>query len=190
MIQNQTQKIDARHYNGYLIIPGIVYHLTSKSRNSLLIGRFGKPLEVGMINFIARYGNCMQRLLYLKIHGAYCKYVDILATYVNECTGDAQIIPVTMFLVTLYNVCFTFQCNKKRSNLLITALDVFNLGVRKYARAEGLTLPPSEELCPSGGSNSPAAGAQNLTQFGEKGKNDSVHQYIERYGDVPRWHVP
>ena len=128
MIQNQTQKIDARHYNGYLIIPGIVYHLTSKSRNSLLIGRFGKPLEVGMINFIARYGNCMQRLLYLKIHGAYCKYVDILATYVNECTGDAQIIPVTMFLVTLYNVCFTFQCNKKRSNLLITALDVFDLG--------------------------------------------------------------
>ncbi len=45
--------------------------------------------------------------------------------------------------------------------------------VRKYARAEGVTLPPSEELCPSGGSNSPAAGAQNLTQFGEKGKNGS-----------------
>ncbi len=35
--------------------------------------------------------------------------------------------------------------------------------LRKYARAEGVTLPPSEELCPSGGSNSPAAGAQNLT---------------------------
>ena len=31
--------------------------------------------------------------------------------------------------------------------------------VRKYARAEGVTLPPSEELCPSRGSNSPAAGA-------------------------------
>ena len=75
----------------------------------------------------------MQRLLYLKIHGAYCKYIEMLATDVNECTGDAQIIPVTMFLVTLYNVCFMFQCNKKRSNLLITALDVFNLGVRKYA---------------------------------------------------------
>ena len=43
--------------------------------------------------------------------------------------------------------------------------------VRKYARAEGVTLPPSKELCPSGGSNSPAAGARSLTQFGEKGKN-------------------
>ena len=45
--------------------------------------------------------------------------------------------------------------------------------VRKYARAEGVTLPPSEDLCPSGESHSPAAEAQNLTQFGEKGKNVS-----------------
>ena len=35
--------------------------------------------------------------------------------------------------------------------------------VRKYARVGGVTLPPSEEICPSGGSNSPVAGAQNLT---------------------------
>ena len=62
MISNNSQKIDARNYNGYLIITGIVYHLTSISRNSLLNERFGKPLEVGMINFIVRYGNYMQRL--------------------------------------------------------------------------------------------------------------------------------
>ena len=128
MIQNNSRKIDAKHYNGYLIIPRIVYHLTSKSRNSLLNKCFGKPMEVGMINFIAQYGNFMRRLPYLKIHWAYCKYFDISAIYVNECTSDAHIIPVTMFLVTLYNACFMFQCNKKRSNLLITALDVFDLG--------------------------------------------------------------
>ena len=46
--------------------------------------------------------------------------------------------------------------------------------MRKYARVEGVTLPPSEEICPSRGSNSPTAGAQNLTQFGEKGKNDGT----------------
>ena len=45
--------------------------------------------------------------------------------------------------------------------------------MRKYARMPGVTLPPSENLCPSGGSNSPAVGARNLTQFGEKGKNAS-----------------
>ncbi len=61
--------------------------------------------------------------------------------------------------------------------------------LRKYARVEGVTLLPPEGICPRGGSNSPAAGAQNLTQFGEKGKNDSVRPYVGRYGDVPRWRV-
>jgi hypothetical protein len=50
--------------------------------------------------------------------------------------------------------------------------------LRKYVCAEGVTLPPSEDLCPSGGSNSPAAGARNLTQSGEKGKNESVRPYV------------
>jgi hypothetical protein len=45
--------------------------------------------------------------------------------------------------------------------------------LRKYARVEGVTLPPSEDLCPGRGSNSPTVGARNLTQFGEKGKNAS-----------------
>ncbi len=64
--------------------------------------------------------------------------------------------------------------------------------MRKYARAEGVTLPPSEEICPSGGSNSPTVGARNLTQFGEKGKelrSDSIPPYVGRYRDVPRWRV-
>jgi hypothetical protein len=65
-------------------------------------------------------------------------------------------------------------------------------GLRKYARAEGVTLPPSEEICPSGGSNSPAIGARNLTQFGEKGKelqSSCIHLYVGWYGDVPQWRV-
>ena len=49
------------------------------------------------------------------------------ATYINGCTGKEQIIPVAMFLVMLYNACFMYQSNKK-SNLLISALDTFDLG--------------------------------------------------------------
>ena len=63
---------------------------------------------------------------------------------------------------------------------------------RKYARAEVVTLQPSEEICPSGGSNSPAVGARNLTQFGEKGKelrSNSIGPYAGRYGDVPWWRM-
>ncbi len=47
--------------------------------------------------------------------------------YINECTGEFQIIPVTIFLVTLYNACWMFQRNKE-SNMLIFALDTFDLG--------------------------------------------------------------
>jgi hypothetical protein len=82
---------------------------------------------VGVINFVARFGNYMRKAPYLKIHGAYSKYVEMTAQYVNGCTGDAQIIPVTMFLVMLYNACFMYQKDKK-SNMLIKALDTFDLG--------------------------------------------------------------
>jgi hypothetical protein len=47
------RKIDARHCNGYLIIPGIVYHMASKITNSLVTDRYGNQFEVGIINFIA-----------------------------------------------------------------------------------------------------------------------------------------
>jgi hypothetical protein len=51
----------------------------------------------------------------------------MMATYVNGCGGKEQIIPVTIFLVMLYNACFMYQSDN-RSNLLITALDTFDLG--------------------------------------------------------------
>ena len=105
----EGRKIDARHYNGYLIMPGIVYHIAAKLTNSLVTDRYGSPFEVGVINYIARYGNYMRKTPYLKLHGAYSKYVEMSAAYINGCPGDAQIIPVTMFLVTLYNACFMYQ---------------------------------------------------------------------------------
>ncbi len=47
------RKIDARHYNGYLIIPGIVYHMASKITNSLVTNLYGNLFKVGIVNFIA-----------------------------------------------------------------------------------------------------------------------------------------
>jgi hypothetical protein len=69
----------------------------------------------------------MRKAPYLKIHGAYCKYVEMTVQFVNGCTGNVQIIPVMMFLVMLYNACFMYQSDKK-PNMLITALDTFDLG--------------------------------------------------------------
>jgi hypothetical protein len=120
------RKIDARHYNGFLLTPGIVYHIASKLQNSLLNDRFGNPFRVGIINFITQFRNYMQKSPHLKSHGVYSKYINMTATYINGCAGKEQIIPVTMFLVMLYNSCFMYQ-NGKKSNLLISALDTFDL---------------------------------------------------------------
>ncbi len=100
--------IDARHYNGYLLTPGIVYHIASKMQNSLLNDHYGNPFKVGIINFITQFGNYMRKGPYLTTHGAYSRYINMNATYINGCIGEEQIIPVTMFLVLLYNACFMY----------------------------------------------------------------------------------
>ncbi len=66
----------------------------------------------------------MQRGPYLTKHGAYTQYTTLnLSKYIQECADNVnQIIPVTLFLVMLYNACFTYQ-DDKSENLLIIALD-------------------------------------------------------------------
>jgi hypothetical protein len=70
----------------------------------------------------------MQRAPYLTIHGAYTQYKILNPTkYIQGCPNNVdQIIPVTLFLVMLFNACFTYQDDKMK-NLLITTLDRFNL---------------------------------------------------------------
>jgi hypothetical protein len=122
------RKVDVQLYNGYLLIPGIVYHLSAKTKSIRVNELFGSAFEVNVINFVARYGNYTQKSLYVKIHGTYSKYIEMTnPTWINGCTGKYQIIPVTMFLVMLYNACFIFQKDKE-TNMLITALDTLDLG--------------------------------------------------------------
>jgi hypothetical protein len=116
----RQRKIDARHYNGFLLPPGIVYHIASKMQNSLLNDSYGNPFKMGIINFITQFGNYMQKCTHLKIHGVYSNYINMTATYINGCAGKEHIVPVTMFLVMLYNACFMYQKDKK-SNLLLSA---------------------------------------------------------------------
>ena len=81
-----------------------------------------------MINYISHYGPYTQLKPFVKLHGSFSNYFEMTeVSYINECTGEFQIIPVTMFLVTLYNAFWMFQ-RKRESNILIFALDTFNLG--------------------------------------------------------------
>ena len=122
------RKVDARHYSAYLLIPVLVYRMSAKIKNIRMNKLYRNGPEVGMINYIARYGPYTRLKPFVKLHGAFSKYVEMMEKmHINECTGEFQIIPVTMFLVTLYNACFMFQ-RKRESNILITALDTFDLG--------------------------------------------------------------
>ncbi len=78
--------INARHYNAYLIMPRLVYILSTKLKGDVLHKRLGQEYDVEFIKFITRYGYATRTNPYCKLHGAYTKYTDMHnATYINNC---------------------------------------------------------------------------------------------------------
>ncbi len=66
---------------------------------------------------------------FCKLHGAYEKYTNMQnVNYINNCNDCNRIIPVTVFLVMIFNACFMCQ-PKADTNLLITALNGFDYGM-------------------------------------------------------------
>ena len=127
-VQAKARKIDVRHVNGYLIIPGIVYLLSTKLQKFVLNDRLGEDQEMRLINYITRFGYGTQRGPHVTLHGAYSQYTTLNQTkYIQGCFNNVnRIIPVTIFIVMLYNACFTYQ-EDKSTNLLISALDGFDM---------------------------------------------------------------
>ncbi len=126
-VTNKSRKIDVRHVNGYLIIPGIVYLLSTKLQKAVLNDRLGEDQEMSLINYITRFGYGTQRGPHVTLHGAYSRYTTLNETkYIQGCFDNVnRIIPVTIFMMMLYNACFTYQ-KDKTNNLLISALDGFD----------------------------------------------------------------
>jgi hypothetical protein len=86
---------------------------------------FGQQYEVKLIQFITRYGYATRPNPYCKLHEAYPRYTNMPnATYIIICDDVNRIIPITMFLVMLFNACFMYQ-PEKDTNLLILALNNF-----------------------------------------------------------------
>jgi hypothetical protein len=126
-VEKKSRIIDVRHVNGYLIIPGIVYLLSTKLQKAVLNDRLGDKLEMNLIHYITRFGYGMRRGPHVTLHGAYSRYTSLNDTkYIQGCFDNInRIIPVTIFTVMLYNACFTYQKDKS-TNLLISALEKFD----------------------------------------------------------------
>jgi hypothetical protein len=80
-----------------------------------------------MINYICRYIYATKSHNQITLHPAVKMYLpEVTEEYLNTCMGKYQVIPVSVFLMTLYNTCFMFQ-QDKTDNMLIKALECFNL---------------------------------------------------------------
>jgi hypothetical protein len=115
--------------NGYLIILGIVYHLSTKLQKGVTHVCLGQDTEGKLIEFLTWFGYATRKSPTVQLHAAHthdCSDVNE-TKYIQGCDSIHCIIPVTLFLVLLYNACFTFQ-QDKTTNLLISVLDRFNLG--------------------------------------------------------------
>ncbi len=128
VVDRQVRLIDVRHYNAYLLVPRLVYHLSTKLKNNAIHNCIGQTDKVKLIHFLTRYGYATRAAPFCKLHGAYRKYTNMQTlNYINNCNDWNRIIPVTVFLVMLFNACFMYQ-PKADTNLLITALNGFDCG--------------------------------------------------------------
>ena len=52
LLEKHVHLIDVRHYNAYLLMPRLVYHLSTKLKNDVILNRIGLIEEVKLIKFL------------------------------------------------------------------------------------------------------------------------------------------
>jgi hypothetical protein len=126
-IEKGHRRVDQRHLNGYHMILIIVTILHAKKKNDIIPNVVSGDLNHRMINYIFRYIYATKLHNQNTLYPAVEMYLpEVTGEYLNACTGKYQVIPVSVFLMTLYNSCFMFQ-EDKTDNILIKALECFNL---------------------------------------------------------------
>jgi hypothetical protein len=128
---SKIRSIDPSHVNAYFIVPILVHGLTTKLNNANILNLSERKIdeEVNMIQFVTRYAYGMKKSPNVLLHGAikhYCPNANE-SQFIQGLTGLHRVIPVTLFLTTLYNASFAFDTNKTSNNLLVTALQRFDL---------------------------------------------------------------
>jgi hypothetical protein len=128
--KEKTRSIDPSHVNAYIVVPIFVHCITTKikSLNIYNLAERDTGLELNIIKFLSRYGCGTRKYPSAQLHVAIKHYCSNVADtkYIQGLDGDYCFIPVTLFLVTLYNVSFTFDTDKSK-NLLVSALERFDL---------------------------------------------------------------
>ena len=119
-IENGVRHVDQRHLNAYYIIPIIVTILHAKKKNEPVSSVVKDESNVAMINYLCRYIYGMKGYNNNTLHPAVEDYLPEIkkGTFLNDLTEKYQILPVTVFLMTMYNACFMFQKDKTDNDLI------------------------------------------------------------------------
>ncbi len=82
-----------------------------------------------LIQFLCCFGYATRKGQMMMLHVAYAQYCHGIdeTKFLQGCLGYYRINPVTLILTMLFNACMTYQ-EDKTTNLLISALNCFNIG--------------------------------------------------------------
>jgi hypothetical protein len=72
--KTKTRTINAGHMNGYLIILGIVYHLSAKLQKGVTHDHLGQDTEVKLIEFLTQFGYATRKSPTVQLHAAHMHY--------------------------------------------------------------------------------------------------------------------
>ncbi len=73
-VKEKRRKIDAGHVNAYLIIPGIVYHLSATLEKGKIREHVGREKEMQLIQFLCCFGYATRKGQMMILHVAYTHY--------------------------------------------------------------------------------------------------------------------
>ena len=72
--KTKTRAIDAGHMNGYLILPRIAYHLSTKLQKEVMHDHLGQDTEVKLIEFLTQFGYATRKSPRVQLHAAHTHY--------------------------------------------------------------------------------------------------------------------
>jgi hypothetical protein len=92
-VKEKWPKIDASHVNAYLIIPGIVYHLSATLEKGHIHEHVGQEKEMQLIQFLCRFEYATRKGRTMMLHVAnthYCHGINE-TKFLQSCLGYYRI---------------------------------------------------------------------------------------------------
>jgi hypothetical protein len=130
---NKGEKyLDSGHMNAFLLIPPITTILNAKLQNKPLRSMVNDKDNARIISYICRFQYRTKAVTNNKVHPALNLYSPSSSAefkkdfFINSLSGNDQVVPVTIFLVSMYNACMLYQ-KDKTTNLLIPTLQRFDM---------------------------------------------------------------